>query len=238
MGSIANITFNKYPEQYINNIGKRVAVCYHYDTKHVHFGTLVRDDKEEPYQTIIALDNGRYVLSNECQYRFATDTETSENPSPKLPLMNKPEKADKSPRKRLYECMDNYKSEIFDNKKNEYAGFQLYQLAANHDNDTLLFRSMTMVSEIPESANINYDLVYSGDLSDIGMPNTKSIDDERSIYGVMNQIYRTFNTKLPENYQGRSASVSDIIIVFIDDNTANIYYIEPVGFEYIGSIDR
>lgn len=31
-------------------------------------GTIVRDDVEAPYHTIISLDDGRYVLTTECQH--------------------------------------------------------------------------------------------------------------------------------------------------------------------------
>jgi hypothetical protein len=31
-------------------------------------GTIVRDDNEPPWRTIIRLDDGRVVLASECQY--------------------------------------------------------------------------------------------------------------------------------------------------------------------------
>lgn len=75
MGCVKNISFDKFPKQSDKNsnypcLGKRVKVCYHYDTSKVHFGTIVRDDIEEPYETIIQLDNGRFLRSTECQYSF------------------------------------------------------------------------------------------------------------------------------------------------------------------------
>lgn len=73
MGSVKNITFDKFPKQADENyeypkIGKRVKVCYHYDTSKYHYGTIVRHDIEEPFETIIKLDNGRYLRAVECQY--------------------------------------------------------------------------------------------------------------------------------------------------------------------------
>lgn len=73
MGCVSTINYNKFPMQADDNykypqIGKRVEVCYHYDTSKKHYGVIVRADREEPYQTIIALDNGRYVLATECQF--------------------------------------------------------------------------------------------------------------------------------------------------------------------------
>jgi hypothetical protein len=51
----------------------RVNVCFHYDTSNYVRGTLVREDREEPFVGIIKLDNGRYVLTTECQYSHIYD---------------------------------------------------------------------------------------------------------------------------------------------------------------------
>lgn len=70
MGVIKTITFDSFPKQNTGSfgVGTRVSVCYHYDTNKTHEGTIVRDDAEEPYETIIKLDNGRFLRSTECQY--------------------------------------------------------------------------------------------------------------------------------------------------------------------------
>lgn len=77
MGCVENITFDKFPKQKDENyefpqyaVGARVKVCYHYDTSKVHLGTVVRDDIEEPFETIIKLDNGRYLKGSECQFTY------------------------------------------------------------------------------------------------------------------------------------------------------------------------
>jgi len=56
-----------FPKQgtYLN---KRVDVCCDCNTRNTIPGIIVRDDAEEPYTTIIKLDNGKYVLATECQY--------------------------------------------------------------------------------------------------------------------------------------------------------------------------
>ena len=41
------------------------------------YGTIVRDDLEEPFETIIKLDNGRYLRAVECQYSYI-DEEVSD----------------------------------------------------------------------------------------------------------------------------------------------------------------
>ena len=73
MGCVSTITYDKFPVQADDSymyprVGKRVKVCYHYDTSRYHYGVIVRDDREAPWHTIIALDNGRYLLGTECQF--------------------------------------------------------------------------------------------------------------------------------------------------------------------------
>jgi hypothetical protein len=68
MGNVANISAEHFPRQY-EHVGKRTQVCFHYDTTRVLDGTVVRDDAEEPWITIIRLDDGRHVLASECQWR-------------------------------------------------------------------------------------------------------------------------------------------------------------------------
>ena len=65
----SNITHNSLPKQG-DDVGKQVAVCFHYDTNNIVEGTIVRDDIESPYETIIQLKNGNYVRGTECQYSF------------------------------------------------------------------------------------------------------------------------------------------------------------------------
>lgn len=49
--------------------GKTVRVCFNYDTSKTLLGVVVRDDEEEPGRMIIRLEDGRHVLSTECQYQ-------------------------------------------------------------------------------------------------------------------------------------------------------------------------
>ena len=85
MGCIDTITYDKFPKQKDENykypqfkVGSRVKVYYHYDTSKYHYGTIVRDDLEEPFETIIKLDNGRYLRAVECQYSYM-DEEVSDD---------------------------------------------------------------------------------------------------------------------------------------------------------------
>ena len=85
MGCIDTITYDKFPKQRDENykypefkVGSRVEVCYHFDASKCHYGTIVRDDLEEPFETIIKLDNGRYLRAVECQYNYM-DEEVSDD---------------------------------------------------------------------------------------------------------------------------------------------------------------
>jgi len=68
MGYIKNISFDKFPKQG-TWLGKKVKVYYHYDTTKSHDGVIVRDDNENPGQTIIHIPSeNRFVLATEVQY--------------------------------------------------------------------------------------------------------------------------------------------------------------------------
>ena len=86
MGCIDTITYDKFPKQKDKNyrypqfkVGSRVKVCYHYNTSKYHYGTIVRDDLEEPFETIIKLDNGRYLRATECQFSYVDEENTSDD---------------------------------------------------------------------------------------------------------------------------------------------------------------
>ena len=77
MGCVENIAYDRFPKQKDKNykypefaVGARVEVCFHYDTRKKCMGTVVRDDLEEPFETIIKLDDGRYVRAVECQFSY------------------------------------------------------------------------------------------------------------------------------------------------------------------------
>ena len=49
MGCVDTITMYKFPKQseYVN---RRVKVLFHYDTSQCMPGTIIRDDREEPFE--------------------------------------------------------------------------------------------------------------------------------------------------------------------------------------------
>jgi hypothetical protein len=67
MGFHPKISFQEFPRQG-SHAGVRVSVCFNYDASRQIAGSVVRDDAEEPFRTIIQLDDGRVILATECQY--------------------------------------------------------------------------------------------------------------------------------------------------------------------------
>ena len=69
MGVVQGITHDQFPKQG-SFFGKSVEVCFHYNLLHKIRGKVVRDDAEGPGLMIIRLEDGRHVLSTECQYSY------------------------------------------------------------------------------------------------------------------------------------------------------------------------
>lgn len=69
MGVEDSIGFDRFPRQG-DRKGRVVRVCFDYDTSQTIEGTVIRDDAEEPGRMIIMLDDGRVVMSTECQYSY------------------------------------------------------------------------------------------------------------------------------------------------------------------------
>lgn len=67
MGVHENIGINKFPKQ-SEWVGLSVEVCFNYDTTNTIKGIFIRDDREEPGISLIQLEDGRVVLSTECQH--------------------------------------------------------------------------------------------------------------------------------------------------------------------------
>jgi len=72
MGYHADIRHDKFPPQG-PILGKQVSVCFHYNPAYSVNAVCVRDDMSDPFVTMFSLDDGRYVLATECQYRVNFD---------------------------------------------------------------------------------------------------------------------------------------------------------------------
>ena len=51
-------------------LGKEVQVIFRYNTVERFPGVVIRDDRAEPFRTVIKLKDGRVVLATECQYTW------------------------------------------------------------------------------------------------------------------------------------------------------------------------
>ena len=69
MGVIENIDIDRFPKQG-SWLVAHVEVCFKFDTSRTIKGVVVRDDRQDPYRTIIKLGDGRYLLSTECQFQI------------------------------------------------------------------------------------------------------------------------------------------------------------------------
>ena len=67
MGFVQKVSHDSFPMQ-SDDLHKKTKVCFNYDTSKKINGTIVRDDKEYPFHTMIRLADGRVVLASECQY--------------------------------------------------------------------------------------------------------------------------------------------------------------------------
>lgn len=72
MGVHENITHDRFPKQGTYQF-LRAKVVFHFDTSHQFDGTIIRHDAEDPWETVIALVDGRVVLGTECQWRPVED---------------------------------------------------------------------------------------------------------------------------------------------------------------------
>lgn len=81
MGIVKNIDATYFPEQYIADknvlvgIGRKVNVCFRFNTDTMIDGVVIRDDKESPFQTIIRLSDGRVVIATECQFHASGEVD-------------------------------------------------------------------------------------------------------------------------------------------------------------------
>lgn len=97
MGSEPTIGYDQWPHQGAF-LHRRTGVVFHYDTSRELTGTIIRNDIEEPFRTMIALDDGRVVLDTECQYSpmLASPPSTNASDPQAQPSGNLPTRASKS----------------------------------------------------------------------------------------------------------------------------------------------
>lgn len=95
--------------------------------------------------------------------------------------------------------------------------FEIYQVKSGDKYRNIRFESIESLENFGLKVNYdNYDFVYKGDL------NNMDLED----------IFMKFNEGRPDDYKGRSLSVSDIVVLNKEDEvTAN--FVDSFGFENV-----
>ena len=104
--------------------------------------------------------------------------------------------------------------------------FEIYQIKSGEEYRDKRFTDYNSLSASP--AIEDYDLVYSGSMSELGVSN-------------LEEIYAKFNLNHPEGFTGHSLSVSDIVVLHNEGD--KYYYVDRVGYkdvteEIIMSLNR
>lgn len=99
--------------------------------------------------------------------------------------------------------------------------FEIYQLSDEESTRYHRFMGMEYLEHNGLTVQAsNYDLVYSGSLS----------DSANDVSSVLEKLYTQFNAALPADYTGRSLSVSDVIVLRGNESFAS-YYVDTIGFK-------
>lgn len=101
------------------------------------------------------------------------------------------------------------------------ATFEIYQIYEGEKYRDIRFASYDMLESMNETFDRNnYQKVYTGKLSDIHYDNK------------LKGIYLEFNANHPNDFEGRSVSVSDVIVIK-DKNGEKAYYVDSFGYKEI-----
>ena len=98
---------------------------------------------------------------------------------------------------------------------------RIFQINLERDADHLAFADMKSLERYRGSREVDsgiYDEVFSGEVD----------------CGSLEDVYRLFNTDRPAGFAGRSLSVSDVVQVISDSETApGFYFCDTIGFSEI-----
>ena len=98
---------------------------------------------------------------------------------------------------------------------------RIYQIDLEKDSERLAFESLSHMERIHGSREVNsaiYQLTYDGSVE----------------CGDLEGVFRIFNVAHPEDYRGRSLSVSDVVEVIESDSVdSGFYYCDSFGFAKI-----
>lgn len=103
--------------------------------------------------------------------------------------------------------------------------FSIYQINMDRDTANVCFIGMDSLEKLKHSKTVNaaiYDKVYDGEMNCISLES----------------IYQRFNVSHPDNYKGRSLSVSDVVEIKESDTlNPGFYFVDSIGFKSI-SFDK
>ena len=114
-------------------------------------------------------------------------------------------------------------NEVTDKKNDREQGYRIYQINTTRVCSVpYAFRSCDEMreAEYRQPAARDYDLVYDGRMTASG----NEADSE-----LLEKIYRRFNLDLPEDYPGRSLSMSDVMELY-DSGSRRYFYCDRMGF--------
>ena len=101
---------------------------------------------------------------------------------------------------------------------------EIWQINLHRDTNAVAFFGLDIAQKINKTGKINfsiYDKVFDGD-----------VDCED-----LEEVYYMFNMEQPDDYHGRSLSVSDIVKIIDLDGNEKLYYCDDIGFTKIGEGD-
>lgn len=97
----------------------------------------------------------------------------------------------------------------------------LYQMSHTNNNLQHLYAPYAAIAAADKTPQEqDYTAVYKTEV-------TSPADEETA--ALLERIYCDFNISKPDDYRGRSLSVSDVIVLKDQDNEAEAYYIDPIG---------
>lgn len=132
-------------------------------------------------------------------------------------LPEAPKRSDFDPELQAYKAQ--VKAEI---EKETY--FEIYQIANTEQTAEIVFEPYDRLIATGHTVDpANYELVYSAQLT----PDM-----------TLEDIYTRFNIDIPEDYTGRSLSLSDVVVLHQDSNVS-AHYVDSVGFREVAQfLDR
>ncbi|MDE7363738.1 MAG: methyltransferase domain-containing protein, partial [Ruminococcus sp.] len=186
------------------------------------YNDIVHDRTMEDLQYVIPnistenADKLIYAFDNSIMYNWQNDLQKQQKIKHSLHEVLNDEELTEKAFVSIADMKYNYKPDV--KQKQTQGIYKIYQLPDDEKYHGIRFTGMKALEN--EGIQLNsedYKLVYEGEL-----PEFKGID-------TLEKLYQQFNIELPEDFTGRSLSVSDVIVTEIDGEQ-NAYYCDTMGF--------